>query len=305
MAKQAKTVVMDAQPGEVVRLKKRSYWGEIWHRLRKNPVAVVCLVFLVLLVLATIFATWITPYDYDAPTDYANLYAKPSLAHPLGCDDLGRDLLTRLLVGGRYSLMVALISVAIGILAGMVIGALCGFFGKVVDNVLMRFMDVIMAIPGMMLAICVSVALGSGVWQTALAISVGTIPIIARQLRGSTLLVNSQEYIEAARTFGESSGKIIITHVIPNCLAPIIVQASMYLGGSIMAIAGLSFIGLGVQPPTPEWGNILNTGLDNVSMLAERWHVIVFPALFIILTMLAFNLLGDGLRDAMDPRMRK
>ena len=210
-----------------------------------------------------------------------------------------------MLVGGRYSLMVALISVAIGIVAGMVIGALCGFFGKVVDNVLMRFMDIIMAIPGMMLAICVSVALGSGVWQTALAISVGTIPIIARQLRGSTLLVNSQEYIEAARTFGESSGKIILTHVIPNCMAPIIVQASMYLGGSIMAIAGLSFIGLGVQPPTPEWGNILNTGLDNVSVLAERWHTIVFPALFIILTMLAFNLLGDGLRDAMEPRMRK
>ena len=304
MAKKTKTVV-DAQPGEVVRLKKRSYWGEVWHRLKKNPVAVVCLVFLVLLVLATIFATWITPYDYDAPTDFANLNALPSLAHPMGCDEQGRDLLTRLLVGGRYSLMVALISVAIGIVAGMVIGALCGFFGKVVDNVLMRFMDVIMAIPGMMLAICVSVALGSGVWQTALAISLGTIPIIARQLRGSTLLVNSQEYIEAARTFGESSGKIIITHVIPNCLAPIIVQASMYLGGSIMAIAGLSFIGLGVQPPTPEWGNILNTGLDYVMNFSTRWHTIVFPALFIILTMLAFNLLGDGLRDAMDPRMRK
>ena len=301
MAKNTKTAAVPAE--EAVRLKKRSYWGEIWHRLKKNPVAVVCLVFLVLLVVATVFATWITPYDYDAPTDYANLYAKPSLAHPFGCDELGRDLLTRLLVGGRYSLMVALISVAIGIVAGMVIGALCGFFGKVVDNVLMRFMDIIMAIPGMMLAICVSVALGSGVWQTALAISVGTIPIIARQLRGSTLLVNSQEYIEAA--FGESSGKIILTHVIPNCMAPIIVQASMYLGGSIMAIAGLSFIGLGVQPPTPEWGNILNTGLDNVSVLVERWHTIVFPALFIILTMLAFNLLGDGLRDAMDPRMRK
>ena len=177
MAKNTKTAAVPAE--EAVRLKKRSYWGEIWHRLKKNPVAVVCLVFLVLLVVATVFATWITPYDYDAPTDYANLYAKPSLAHPFGCDELGRDLLTRLLVGGRYSLMVALISVAIGIVAGMVIGALCGFFGKVVDNVLMRFMDIIMAIPGMMLAICVSVALGSGVWQTALAISVGTIPIIA------------------------------------------------------------------------------------------------------------------------------
>ena len=304
MANKTKSAA-EARPGEVVRLKKRSYWGEIWHRLKKNPVAVVCLVFLVLLVVATVFATWITPYDYDAPTDYANLYAKPSLAHPFGCDELGRDLLTRLLVGGRYSLMVALISVAIGIVAGMVIGALCGFFGKVVDNVLMRFMDIIMAIPGMMLAICVSVALGSGVWQTALAISVGTIPIIARQLRGSTLLVNSQEYIEAARTFGESSGKIILTHVIPNCMAPIIVQASLYIGGAIMGIAGLSFLGLGVQPPTPEWGNILNNGLDFIYDFSTRWHVIVFPALFIVVAELCFNLLGDGLRDAMDPRMRK
>ena len=293
-----------AQAAEPVRLKKRGYWGEVWHRLKKNPVSVICLVFLVVLILATIFSTWIVPYDY-AKIDLALRFAPPSAQHIMGCDEQGRDLFSRLLVGGRYSLMVAVISVAIGIVAGMVIGALCGFFGKTTDNVLMRFMDVVMAIPGMMLAICVSVALGSGVWQAALAISVGTIPIIARQLRGSTLLIHDQEYIEAARSFGESSWKIILSHVIPNTLAPIIVQASLYLGGSIMAIAGLSFIGLGVQPPTPEWGNILNNGLDNIYELATRWHVILFPGLFIILTMLAFNLLGDGLRDAMDPRMRK
>lgn len=293
-----------AQTAKPVRLRKRSYWGEVWHRLKKNPVSVICLVFLVILVLATVFSTWIAPYDYTK-ADLALRFAPPSAQHIMGCDDQGRDLFSRLLVGGRYSLMVAVISVAIGIVAGMVIGALCGFFGKTTDNVLMRFMDVIMAIPGMMLAICISVALGSGVWQTALAISVGTIPIIARQLRGSTLLIHDQEYIEAARSFGESNGKIILNHVIPNTLAPIIVQASLYLGGSIMAIAGLSFIGLGVQAPTPEWGNILNNGLNYVQEFATRWHTIVFPALFIILTMLAFNLLGDGLRDAMDPRMRK
>ena len=300
MSKSANTAVK----GEPVRLKKRSYWGEVWHQLKKNPVSVICLVFLALLVLATIFSTWIAPYDY-AQQDLMLRFAKPSLQHIMGCDAYGRDQFSRLLVGGRYSLMVAVISVAMGIVLGMIIGALCGFFGKTLDNVLMRFMDVIMAIPGMMLAICISVALGSGVWQTALAISAGTIPVIARQLRGSTLLIHDQEYIEAARTFGEGSGRIILTHVIPNCLAPIIVQSTLYLGGSIMAIAGLSFIGLGVLEPTPEWGSILNYGLDNVSMLADRWHTIVFPALFIILTMLAFNLLGDGLRDAMDPRMRK
>ncbi len=201
--------------------------------------------------------------------------------------------------------MVAVISVAIGIIAGIILGSISGYFGKNVDNVVMRFMDILLAIPGMMFAIVIAVALGSGVFNTALAIAVGTIPVIARQLRGSTLLIHGQEYIEASRGFGESSWRIILRHVIPNTMAPIIVQASLYLGGSIMAIAGLSFIGLGVQPPTPEWGNILNTGLDYVSAFSTRWHVIVFPALFIILTMLAFNLLGDGLRDAMDPRMRK
>ena len=298
-----KTAVAPAV-GEPVRLKKRSYWGEVFHRLKKNPVAIVCLAFLTLLILAIILSPWIAPYDFDK-ISLKDRFAAPSAEHIMGCDEQGRDLFSRLLVGGRYSLMVAVISVAIGIVAGMVIGSLCGFFGKMIDNTLMRLMDIIMAIPGMMMAICVSAALGSGVWQTALAISIGTIPIIARQLRGSTLLVNSQEYLEAARTFGESSAKIILTHVIPNTLAPIIVQASLYLGGSIMAIAGLSFIGLGVQPPTPEWGNILNNGLDYIMEFSTRWHVIVFPALFIILTMLAFNLLGDGLRDAMDPRMRK
>ena len=286
------------------RLKKRSNMGEIWHRLRKNKLRMICLAVLVIMILGIIFADVISPYDY-AEQDLTQRFALPSKAHWMGCDDYGRDLLTRLLVGGRYSLLIAILSVAIGIICGMVIGALCGFFGKKIDATLMRIMDVIMSIPGMMLAICISVALGSGVFNTALALAVGTIPIIARQLRSSTMLINSQEYIEAARSFGESNFKIIMTHVIPNCMAPIIVQASLYIGGAIMGIAGLSFLGLGVQPPTPEWGNILNNGLDFVYDFATRWHVIVFPALFIVVAELCFNLLGDGLRDAMDPRMRK
>lgn len=289
---------------EVVRLKKRSYWGEVWHRLKKNPVAMCCLAFLAILLLGIIFVEVISPYDYTA-TDLMSRFQTPSKEHWLGTDDYGRDLLTRLLVGGRYSLLIAILSVAIGIVAGMIIGALCGYFGKYVDSVLMRVMDVIMSIPGMMLAICISVALGSGVFNTALALAVGTIPMIARQLRSSTMLINSQEYIEAARSFGQSNFRIIMTHIIPNTLAPIIVQTSLYIGGAIMGIAGLSFLGLGVQPPTPEWGNILNNGLDYIYDFSTRWHVIVFPALFIVLAELAFNLLGDGLRDAMDPRMRK
>lgn len=289
---------------ETVRLKKRSNAGEVWHRLRKNKLSMVCLIILAVMLIGIIFATVITPYDY-AEQDLTQRFALPSKEHWMGCDDYGRDLLTRLLVGGRYSLLIALLSVAIGIVAGMVIGALCGFFGKRTDSILMRVMDVIMSIPGMMLAICISVALGSGVFNTALALAVGTIPIIARQLRSSTMLINSQEYIEAAKSFGESNFKIILTHVIPNCLAPIIVQASLYIGGAIMGIAGLSFLGLGVLPPTPEWGNILNNGLDYIYDFSTRWHTIVFPALFIVVAELCFNLLGDGLRDAMDPRMRK
>ena len=286
------------------RLKKRSNVGEIWHRLRKNKLSMICLVILVIMILGIIFAGVLSPYDY-AEQDLTQRFALPSKEHWMGCDDYGRDLLTRLLVGGRYSLLIAILSVAIGIICGMVIGALCGFFGKRIDSTLMRIMDVIMSIPGMMLAICISGAMGSGVFNTALALAVGTIPIIARQLRSSTMLINSQEYIEAARSFGESNFKIIMTHVIPNCMAPIIVQASLYIGGAIMGIAGLSFLGLGVQPPTPEWGNILNNGLDFIYDFSTRWHVIVFPALFIVVAELCFNLLGDGLRDAMDPRMRK
>ncbi len=297
-----KTTKTTESQGE--RLKKRSNVGEIWHRLRKNKLSMICLAVLVIMILGIIFAGVLSPYDY-AEQDLTQRFALPSKEHLMGCDDYGRDLLTRLLVGGRYSLLIAILSVAIGIICGMVIGALCGFFGKRIDSTLMRIMDVIMSIPGMMLAICISVAMGSGVFNTALALAVGTIPIIARQLRSSTMLINSQEYIEAARSFGESNFKIIMTHVIPNCMAPIIVQASLYIGGAIMGIAGLSFLGLGVQPPTPEWGNILNNGLDFIYDFSTRWHVIVFPALFIVVAELCFNLLGDGLRDAMDPRMRK
>lgn len=297
-----KTTKTTESQGE--RLKKRSNVGEIWHRLRKNKLSMICLAVLVIMILGIIFAGVLSPYDY-AEQDLTQRFALPSKKHLMGCDDYGRDLLTRLLVGGRYSLLIAILSVAIGIICGMVIGALCGFFGKRIDSTLMRIMDVIMSIPGMMLAICISVAMGSGVFNTALALAVGTIPIIARQLRSSTMLINSQEYIEAARSFGESNFKIIMTHVIPNCMAPIIVQASLYIGGAIMGIAGLSFLGLGVQPPTPEWGNILNNGLDFIYDFSTRWHVIVFPALFIVVAELCFNLLGDGLRDAMDPRMRK
>lgn len=289
---------------EAKAVKQRGYFGEVFHRLRKNPVAVVSLCFLAALLFCVLFAGVISPYDYTEQNP-AERFQLPSAQHIMGTDDYGRDLFTRLLFGGRISLLVAVIAVAIGIVFGILFGSLAGFFGGVADTFLMRCMDVLMAIPGMLLAICVAAALGGGIVNTAIAIAIGTIPIIARQLRSSALLIRDQQYIEAARAFGERYIRIIFKHVIPNTLAPIIVQASLFISGSIMAIAGLSFIGLGVQPPTPEWGNILNNGMTYVYTFSERWHLIVFPACFIILTLLAFSLLGDGLRDAMDPRMRK
>lgn len=293
-----KTVLAAEEP---VRLKKRSYWGEVWHRLKKNPVAMICLAFLAVLILGIIFVTVISPFDYTE-TDLTARFQTPSKVHWLGTDDYGRDLLTRLLVGGRYSLLIAILSVAIGIVCGMIVGALCGYFGKYVDSVFMRIMDVIMSIPGMMLAICISVALGSGVFNTALALAVGTIPMIARQLRSSTMLINSQEYIEAARSFGQSDFRIIMTHIIPNTLAPIIVQTSLYIGGAIMGIAGLSFLGLGVQPPTPEWGSIMANGRDYIR---DFYPLVTFPGIAIMLTLFGFNMFGDGLRDALDPRLKR
>ena len=298
------TVERSGEAQEMIPLRKRSNFGEIWRRLRKNKLNIVCLVFLAILILATIFAPYITKYDYTE-VNLAERFQLPSKAHIMGTDDYGRDLFTRLLMGGRISLLMALMCVIIGLAFGLFFGSITGYYGKTVDAVTMRFMDIIMSIPGMMLAICISVSLGTGIWQTAVALSIGTIPMITRQLRSSTMTVNGQEYIEAAKSFGESNAKIIITHIIPNAVAPVIVQTAMLMGGAIMGIAGLSFLGLGVQPPTPEWGNILNTGLNHVYDFSTRWNMIVFPALFIVFAELTFNLLGDGLRDAMDPRMRK
>ncbi len=286
-------------PGAQV--KKRSQFGEIWHRLTKSPPAMVSLCFILLLVLCAIFAPYIAPYDY-AEQDLANKFTFPCLAHPFGTDDFGRDILSRIMVGARVSLLVSVMAVGISVVLALIVGSACGYFGGKFDMIVMRVLDVFMAIPGMLLTIVISVSLGSGLFNTALAISVGGIPALARQLRASTLLIKDEEYIEAAKSYGASNFYIIWHHVLPNTLAPVIVQVSLRLGESITAIAGLSFIGLGVQPPTPEWGNILSSGQDYIRTF---WPLITIPGIIIGLTMLACNLLGDGLRDAMDPRLKQ
>jgi len=286
--------------GQKPELKKRSQIGEIWHRLKKSTPAMLALSFLILLICCTLAAPYITPYDY-AKQDLANRLAPLSAAHPLGTDQFGRDLLTRLLYGGRISLLVSLMSTTISTVISLVIGSTVGYFGGKYDTIMMRFMDILIAIPGMMLTIVMSVALERTLFNTALAMAVGGIAPAVRQLRASTLLVRGEEYIEAAKSFGASHASIIFRHVIPNTLAPVIVQVSMGLGANILAIAGLAFLGLVVLPPTPEWGSILSSGRE---FMRTYWPLITFPGIIIGLNMLSFNLLGDGLRDAMDPKLK-
>ena len=281
--------------------KRRGRLAETAHRLSKNIPAMCALCFVVLLILSAVFAPYLAPYDY-AKQDLTQKFVTPNLAHPLGTDNFGRDILSRLLFGGRISLLVSVMAVAMSVGGALIVGSAVGYFGGALDNIVMRILDVFMAIPGMLLTIVFSVALGTTLFDTALAIALTSIPALARQLRASTLLIRDQEYIEAAKSFGSSNWRIIWKHVIPNTLAPVIVQTSMRLGEAILAISGMSILGLGVQPPTPEWGNILASGQEYIR---TYWPLITFPGILIGLAMLSFNLLGDGLRDAMDPRLKK
>lgn len=281
--------------------KGRSQGAEIWHRLKKSKTAMASLIFIILLILLVILAPYITPYNFDG-IDLRNALQMPSWAHIMGTDQYGRDLFTRLLFGGRISLLVAILSTAISMVAGGLIGAAAGYFGGWADSILMRIMDVFMAIPGLLMAITVAAALGTGTVNTAIAISLGNIPSLSRIMRSSVLLLREQEYVEAAEAFGASHRRIILKHIVPNTLAPLVVQTTLSIGNAILSIAGLSFIGLGIAPPTPEWGSILSNSMD---LIMTFWPVIIFPGLMIAVTMLAFNLLGDGLRDAMDPKLKQ
>ena len=282
-------------------LKKRSQIFEIWDRLKTNRLAMIGMVIVLVLIFCAIFADWIAPYDINAQ-DPSNRLAYPSLAHLLGTDNYGRDILSRIIYGGRISLLVSLMAVVSSVVVGGLIGAISGYFGGKVDAVIMRLMDMLMAFPGTLVAICVSCLLGSGIWQTAIAVAVGGIAPSCRMLRATALSIRGEEYIEAARASGSRNLRIILTHVIPNCLAPIIVDSTLRLGGNIMMISGLSFIGLGVTPPTPEWGSMLNSGRE---FIRQFYPLIVFPSLAIMLTMFGFNMFGDGLRDAMDPKLKE
>ena len=282
-------------------LQKSSQWRDVWIRLRRNKLAMVGMFIAILLALMAVFALLIAPYDYQAQNVTERLQL-PSAAHLLGTDNMGRDLLSRIIYGGRISLLVSLMAVAVSLVIGGLLGAVSGYFGGWVDSVIMRLMDIMMAIPGILLAVCISAALGGGVWQTALAIAVAGVAGVCRLVRAQTLTLRNKEYIEAARASGAGTMRILLSNIIPNCLAPIIVNTTMSIGGNIMMISALSFVGLGVQPPIPEWGAILNSGREYVTTF---WPLITFPGIAIALTMFGFNVFGDGLRDALDPKLKQ
>ena len=285
---------------EAAPMKKRSQMRDIWKRFRSNKLAMAGLIIVAVIVLSAIFANFIAPYDYDKQS-FGDRFLMPSAKHLFGTDNYGRDLFSRVLYGGRVSLLVSLLGLLISVGIGSIFGATAGYFGGLYETIVMRVMDIIMAVPGTLMAVSVSALLGSGVWQTAIAVSIGGIAPSARMLRATVLTIREQEYVEAARARGSSNLRIIVRQILPNTLSPIIVDSTLRIGTNIMMISGLSFIGLGVQPPTPEWGSILNTGREFITTF---WPMITFPGLLIMLTMFGFNVMGDGLRDALDPKLK-
>ncbi len=280
--------------------RKKSRLYEIWRQLKKNRLAVVALVVLVLLFLVAVLAPVIAPYSYKQQNSkLAN--AGPSAEHLLGNDYLGRDILSRLIYGARPSLEMGVVSVAIAAVIGIAIGAVAGYFGGWVDNLSMRLLDIYQAVPMFLLCVALAAIMGASLRNAIIAMGISTVPGYARIMRASVLTVREKEYIEAARAIGEGSGRIILKHIIPNAIGPMIVQITMGVGACILAGSALSFIGLGVKPPIPEWGAMISDARD--TMRQYPTHAL-YPGICVIISVLACNLLGDGLRDALDPRLK-
>ena len=280
--------------------KRRSQSAEIWRRFKKSKTAIIGLIMLSVLVLLAIFADVITPYDAEK-SDAANRLQLPSWEHLFGTDELGRDIFTRIAMGTRISLLVGIVSVTVSAVGGIILGSLAGYYGGKVDTLIMRFVDIWMAIPSLLLNITIVAVLGVGLQNVMIAIGISSIPGYCRTIRASILSIKSSDFIEASKACGASDLYLIATHIIPNSLAPLIVQATLRMGASILVCARMSFMGLGVVPPTPEWGAMLSTGR---SFLRDYPHLCTFPGAAIMYTVLAMNLLGDGVRDALDPKLK-
>lgn len=270
------------------------------RRLLRHKLALVGIFILTVFLISAFFAPWLAPYDPIAQ-ELLNRKQPPSPEHILGMDEVGRDILSRIIFGAQASLQVGVGSVSFAIVIGALVGAISGYLGGWVDTLVMRLMDIMLAFPSLLLAIAIVSILGPGLMNMLYAIAIVSIPIYARIVRASVLSVKEQDYILAARAIGASSARILFRNVLPNCLTPLIVQGTLGIATAILDAAGLSFLGLGARPPTPEWGAMLGEGRGSVFTAP---HIVIFPGIAIMLTVLGFNLLGDGLRDSLDPRLR-
>ena len=277
-----------------------SLWQDALRRLLRNKLAIAGMVILVAFLFSALFAPWLAPYD-PIKQQLVRRREPASREHLLGIDEVGRDILSRIIFGARTSLQVGVGSVSFAIMIGALLGAISGYLGGWVDNVVMRLMDILLAFPGLLLAIAIVSILGPGLMNMLYAIAVVSIPLYARIVRASVLSVKEQDYILAARAIGVPSTRMLFRNVLPNCLTPLIVSATLGIATAILDAAGLSFLGLGAQPPTPEWGAMLGSGRGSVFTAP---HIVFLPGIAIMLLVLGFNLLGDGLRDALDPGLR-
>ncbi|MCL2617277.1 MAG: ABC transporter permease, partial [Defluviitaleaceae bacterium] len=272
---------------------------DVWRRFKKSKTAMLGLFIMIALFVLALSADIIAPADERNPgydiQNLQNTFQSPSWEHPFGTDNFGRDIFARIAHGSRISLQVAFVVVSISMFAGVAMGAVSGFYSGIIDNVIMRIIDIMLAIPNILLAIAIVAALGPNLINVMIAVGIGAIPGYARIVRASVLSLREQEFIEAARSVGASNFRLIVRHILPNCMAPIIVQATMGAAGAIAAAAALSFIGLGIQPPQPEWGAML---AESRRFIRDYWHMVMFPGVAIAMVIFALNMMGDGLRDA-------
>lgn len=283
-------------------VKKKSQIADVWKRLCRNKTALLGLVIFSLLVLTAILSPLLLDYDTQIiKTDYSNTLLSPCAEHPFGTDELGRDIMFRVMYASTTSLSIGVVTVVIALFFGLIFGSAAGYFGGKVDMVIMRIMDIFLAVPGTLLAICIVASLGNSIPNLVIAQAVSAIPSLSRVVRGAVMTARGADYVEAAKAIGAKDATIIFHDVLPNSLAPIIVQTTLQVASVILSIAGLSFIGLGIPAPMPEWGAMLSGAR---AYIRDYSYMCLFPGLAIMTTILSLNLLGDGLRDALDPRLR-
>ena len=283
--------------------KRRSLWLDVWRRIRKNKSAVFGMALFAVILLACLSSPLFFNFNKDIiSTDVPNMLELPSREHVFGLDELGRDILARVLWGGRTTLLISICGLGVGLLLGIILGTSAAFYGRFTDTLIMRIMDVIMSVPPLILMITLATVMNPSTFSLILVIGLGMMPGQARMIRGQVLQVVSSEYIEAVRIQGASDIKIIVSHILPNAISPVITTVIMDIAFAVGIISTLSFLGLGVQPPSPEWGSMLSGGRQ---YLRVAWHITTIPGLALVVTIIALTLVGDGVRDALDPRMKR